>query len=208
MPNRVTFDEKEMMIITVKYIVIIAILMICSVHTCIQTFHYCLSVFCRGCVFALLSHKFWKWRSQNWPCGTSGAYWFWPGAGCYDIWSIPMAKITWYFTGIPVVVTVVLIGVLDFWTTLVLQFSDNTYRLSLWKWVPANSRHSNGPMKIFLTWAAHSRCPMARNRKQQNCLRIFAVQPVEKKCQDSQASETDAHLPAVTVRLCQSWLCT
>ena len=40
MPNRVIFDEKEMMIITVKYIVIVAILTICSVHTCIQTFHY------------------------------------------------------------------------------------------------------------------------------------------------------------------------
>ena len=38
MPNRVIFDEKEMMIITFKYIVIVAILTICSVHTCIQTF--------------------------------------------------------------------------------------------------------------------------------------------------------------------------
>ena len=42
MPNRVIFDEKETMIITVKYIVIVAILIICSVQTCIQTFHYCL----------------------------------------------------------------------------------------------------------------------------------------------------------------------
>ena len=33
MPNRVIFGEKEMMIITVKYIVIVAILIICSVHT-------------------------------------------------------------------------------------------------------------------------------------------------------------------------------
>ena len=31
-----------------------------------------------------------------------------------SLWSIPMPKITWGFTGIPVVVTVVLIGVLDF----------------------------------------------------------------------------------------------
>ena len=68
----------------------------------------------------------------------------------------------------------------------------------------ANSRHSDGPMKTFLTCAAHSRCPTARNRKQQNYLRILAVQLAEKKCQDSQASETDAYLPAVTVRLCQS----
>ena len=30
------------------------------------------------------------------------------------IWSIPMPEITWDFTGIPVVVTFVLIGVLDF----------------------------------------------------------------------------------------------
>ena len=42
MQNRVIFDEKEMMIITVKYIVMVAILTICSVHTCIQTSHYCL----------------------------------------------------------------------------------------------------------------------------------------------------------------------
>ena len=130
-------------------------------------------MFCRGCVFAPLSHKFWKWRSQNWPCWTSSAYWFWPGAGLWVRRSIPVPRITWDFTGIPVVVTVVLIGVLDFWTALVLQFSDNTYRLSVWKWVPANSRHSDGPMKIFWTCAAHSRCPTARNRKQQNYLRIF-----------------------------------
>ena len=32
------FDEKEMIIITVKYIVIVAFLTICSVHTRIQTF--------------------------------------------------------------------------------------------------------------------------------------------------------------------------
>ena len=36
MQNRIIFDEKEMMIIKVKYIVIIAILIICSVHTCIH----------------------------------------------------------------------------------------------------------------------------------------------------------------------------
>ena len=38
MPNRIIFDEKEMIIITVKYIVIVAFfLTICSIHTCIQT---------------------------------------------------------------------------------------------------------------------------------------------------------------------------
>ena len=68
--------------------------------------------------------------------------------------------------------------------------------------------YSDGPMKIFMTCAAHSICPMARNRKQQNYLQIFAVQPAEKKCQDSPALETDAPLPAVTVQLCQHWLCT
>ena len=38
MPNIVIFDEKKMMIITVKYTVIVAMLTICSIHTCIQTF--------------------------------------------------------------------------------------------------------------------------------------------------------------------------
>ena len=38
MPNRIIFDEKEMIIITVKYIVIVAFLTIRSVHTHIQTF--------------------------------------------------------------------------------------------------------------------------------------------------------------------------
>ena len=68
--------------------------------------------------------------------------------------------------------------------------------------VPVNSRHSDGPMKIFLTCAAaYSRWPMARSRNQQNYIRIFAAQPVEKKCQDTTASETDARLQAATVRL-------
>ena len=99
------------------------------------------------------------------------------------VWKIPMPKITLFFTGIPVVVTAILIGVLDFWIVLVLQFSDNTYRLSLWKRVPVNSRHSDRPMKIFLTCAAaYSRWPTARSRNQQNYIRIFAAQPVEKKC--------------------------
>ena len=38
MLNRVIFDEKEMMIITVKYIVIIAFLTICSIHTMYSDF--------------------------------------------------------------------------------------------------------------------------------------------------------------------------
>ena len=41
-PNRVIFDEKEMMIITVKYIVIVAILTICSDIYAFRLFHYCL----------------------------------------------------------------------------------------------------------------------------------------------------------------------
>ena len=50
-------------------------------------------------------------------------------------------------------------------------------------------------MKIFLTCAAaYSRCPAARSRNQQNYIKIFAAQPVEKKCQDTTASETDARL--------------
>ena len=32
------FDEKEMIIITIKYIVTVVFLTICSVHMCIQTF--------------------------------------------------------------------------------------------------------------------------------------------------------------------------
>ena len=44
--------------------------------------------------------------------------------------------------------------------------------------------------------AAHSTCRTARNRNQQNYLRIFAAQPAKKKCPDSPASETDARLPA------------
>ena len=42
-----------------------------------------------------------------------------------------MPKITLFFTGIPVVVTAVLSGILDFQIVLVLQFSDNMYQLSL-----------------------------------------------------------------------------
>ena len=42
--------------------------------------------------------------------------------------------------------------------------------------------------------AAYSRCPTARSRNQQNYIKIFAAQPVEKKCQDTTASETDARL--------------
>ena len=86
------------------------------------------------------------------------------------VWKIPMPKITLFFTGIPVVVTAILIGVLDFWIVLVLQFSDNTYRLSLWKRVPVNSRHSDGPMKIFLTCGAlrSSLFKMADGKKQKS----------------------------------------
>ena len=71
-----------------------------------------------------------------------------------------MPKITLFFSRIPVLVTAVLIGVLDFGIVLVLQFSDNTYLLSLCKWVSVNSE--------------------IRNRNQQNYLRIFAAQPAEK----------------------------
>ena len=160
---------------------------------------------------AFLRHcrtKFWIWRSQNCPRGTSGAHWFWT-LGPLALWKIPIPKITLFFTGIPVVVTAILIGVLDLWIVLVLLLSDNTYRLSLWKRVPVNSCNSDGPMKIFLTCAAaYSRCPAARSRNQQNYIRIFATQPVEKKCQDTTASETDARLKAATVRLWQYWLCT
>ena len=50
-------------------------------------------------------------------------------------------------------------------------------------------------MKVFLTCAAaYSRCPTARSRNQQNYIKIFAAQPLEKKCQDTTASETDARL--------------
>ena len=42
-------------------------------------------------------------------------------------------------------------------------------------------------------------CWTVRNRNQQNYLRIVAAQTVEKKCQRSPASETNARLPAVTV---------
>ena len=38
---------------------------------------------------AFLRHcpiKFWKWRSQNCPRGTSGAHWFWPVAGLWVRW--------------------------------------------------------------------------------------------------------------------------
>ena len=159
------------------------------------------AVFCRGCVFAPSSHKIlnrtqpklsprdiWRTLILAWPRTLS------PLA----VWKIPMPKITLFFTAIPVVVTAILIGVLDFCIVLVLQFSDNMYRLSLWKWVPVNSGHSDGPMKIFLTCAAaYSRCPMARSRNQQNYIKIFAVQPVEKKCQDTTALETDARLQVV-----------
>ena len=34
------------------------------------------------------------------------------------VWKIPIPKITLFFTGIPVVVTAILIGVLDFWIVL------------------------------------------------------------------------------------------
>ena len=109
-------------------------------------------MFCWGCVFAPLSPKFWKWRSQNYPRGTSGAH---RSLACHRTFECEScvenshAKNNFFFTGIPVVVTAVLIGVLDFWTVLVLQCSDNTYRLSLWKWVPVNLLHSVGPMKTF-----------------------------------------------------------
>ena len=54
---------------------------------------------------------------------------------------------------------------------------------------------SDGPMKIFLTCAvAYSRCPTARSRYQQYYIKKLGAQPVEKKCQDTTASETDARL--------------
>ena len=163
-------------------------------------------MFCRGCVFAPLSHKILNmtrpklsprdiWRTLILACRRTLS----PMA----VWKIPMPKITLFFTVIPIVVTAIFIGVLDFRIVLVLQFGYNTYRLSLWKRVPVNSRHSDGPMKIFLTCAAaYSRCRTARSRNQQNYIRIFAAQPVEKKCQDTTASETDARLQAVTVWQC------
>ena len=56
--------------------------------------------------------------------------------------------------------------------------------------------------KICLTCAAaYSRCPTARRRNQQNYIKIFAAQPVEKKCKDTTAAEIDARLQAVTVQL-------
>ena len=85
------------------------------------------------------------------PAGHLAHIDFRPVAGLWvhKLWKIPMRKITLFFTGIPVVVTTVLIGVLDFWIVLVFQFSDNLYWLSLWKRVPVNSRHSDRPMKTF-----------------------------------------------------------
>ena len=47
-----------------------------------------------------------------------------------------------------------------------------------------------------------------KKQKSTNYPRMFAAQPAEKKCQDSLALETDAGLPAVTVRLCSTRLCT
>ena len=75
------------------------------------------SVFCRGCVFAPLSHKILNmtqpklspqdiWRTLILACPRTSS----PLA----VWKIPVPKITLFFTGIPVVVTAILIGVLDF----------------------------------------------------------------------------------------------
>ena len=44
--------------------------------------------------------------------------------------------------------------------------------------------------------AAHSTCWTARNRSQQNYLRVFDAQSAKKKCPDSPVSETNARLPA------------
>ena len=91
-------------------------------------------MFCRGCVFAPLSHKILNmarpklsprdiWRTLILACRRT--------LSPLAVWKIPMPKITLFFTGNPLVVTAIFIGVLDFWMVLVLQFSDNTYRLSL-----------------------------------------------------------------------------
>ena len=75
------------------------------------------SVFCRGCVFAPLSHKILNmmqpklsprdiWRTMILACPRT--------LSPLAVWKIPMPTITLFFTGIPVVVTASLIGVLDF----------------------------------------------------------------------------------------------
>ena len=168
-------------------------------------------MFCWGCIFAPLSHKFWKWRSQNCPHGTSGAHWLlacsglWVGKlsgkshaknnfvfhrnsrscnGCFD-WCIGFLNCT---------------GTSVQWQNeSIIIMKMGTGQLAPLRWTNEN---------LFLTWAAvHSRCRMVWNRNQMNYLRIFATQPVVKKCQDSPASETDARLPAVTVRRCTSTSC-
>ena len=47
------------------------------------------------------------------------------------MWEIPITKITLFLTGIPIVVMAVLTSALDFCIVMVLQFSENTYPLSL-----------------------------------------------------------------------------
>ena len=75
------------------------------------------AVFCRGCVFAPLSHKILNmarpklsprdiWRTLILACRRT--------LSPLAVWKIPMPKITLFFTGIPVVVTAIFIGVLDF----------------------------------------------------------------------------------------------
>ena len=75
------------------------------------------TVFCRGCVFAPLSHKILNmtqpklsprdiWRTLILACRRT--------LSPLAVWKIPMPKITLFFIGIPVVVTAILIGVLDF----------------------------------------------------------------------------------------------
>ena len=75
------------------------------------------AVFCRGCVFAPLSHKIFNmtqpklspwdiWRTLILACPRT--------LSPLAVWKIPMPKITLFFTGIPVVVTASFIGVLDF----------------------------------------------------------------------------------------------
>ena len=80
-------------------------------------FNMKVSVFCRGCVFAPLSHKILNmtrpklsprdiWRTLILACRRT--------LSPLAVWKIPMPKITLFFTGIPIVVTAIFIGVLDF----------------------------------------------------------------------------------------------
>ena len=76
-------------------------------HSVMQRLHFC----------AIVAKKNEYDASKTVPAGHLAHIDFWPVAGLESgscVWKIPMPKITLFFTGIPVFVTAVLIGVLDF----------------------------------------------------------------------------------------------